>query len=1181
MAFKFRWLCELLQKLEQNRVSKASAASRTVNPDNQVIVTWFNTHRVQIPRHGYGAVAFLSCLFPERRPDRVYNLQRKRLASTFGRSLGLGTGRMKELNSWQERDGSDFPQCVEAAMAQAEFDEPAPGQELTLEELDQALDELAARSPFSSPTIRSYRDPREADAILVSLLHKLQSWEAKWLVRMILVNFSPVIVPEHLAMDLFHFLLRDLLDLQNSFEAAATILSRARISRLPSRPARDCQAALKLGIMGELVPQIGVMIRRPSCEKARSMKHCCQMAANRQMSLERKYDGEYCQVHIDLTNRNDCIKIFSKSGKDSTADRVRLHGALKDCLGISASEGRIKKHCILEGELLVWNKRTKAIEPFHKIRKHVQHSGRWLGNQADSPASLDEHLMIMFYDILLLDDKIVLRETHNKRRQRLESLVKPTPGYAEIGTREKINFSSRRAPQQLRSAFAAAITQNWEGLVLKGCDEPYLPFNGTGRCIKLKKDYITGLGDTADFAIVGGRRDAKTEQNFRLGKLSWTSFYVGCLENKAEVQRFDAKPVYRIVDIVSEHNMSKDDILFLNEHGKFVQVPFAAFREELVVNMDQRSMARPTELFKQAFVAEIYGAGFTKPADTRSFTLRFPRVLKIHLDRPVSETVSFDELQKLGHASHQAPVDADSQKDREWIERLEKADPKSRYIIDKSQSTTSGKSPGSTETVSTTATPNMRTKLRSTVLVRTDTNELSPTDFSEREETESSRLFHSQSSGQHRPGGSKRKLLSADVTPEANISNKRVKFLEAAPTAPQPGDRQLDQAQDLRKTDSSPCEGVTGRMGATVRVDLKTTPPWCKWSGQTEPSPTSLPRSSVPPEPQRRESRRPTEVNTRSIAKQALTSRLPLADITNSSPEHARQPIPPTVQQSPDRAKERGSPELGRASKLRKRLREASSSMKAQPPHLIGNTAVLPTTPPISSRADAQANTPRSTPSSPNIVPSSSSAPQPGRLAAGAKGPAVDESTVGVTPPRQRQATQNQSTIRVAATRTDRRCLLSASPVLLSQSITYLSTHPARPLEALLRHAAVAFTHSREHFFSTLTVSAGLPHVVLVDVARPDSVAQEMKAMFDELKKASWRTAWQGKRRVVFFLDWNALRILDAGAAAAVINDLKPYFGGCLAWKLKNQGHDAENLQNISVEPIWSLDEAMIFSEHR
>lgn len=50
------------------------------------------------------------------------------------------------------------------------------------------------------------------------------------------------------------------------------------------------------------------------------------MAAGRRMSMERKYDGEYCQIHIDISKKNDgWLKIFSKSGRDSTGDRTRVH----------------------------------------------------------------------------------------------------------------------------------------------------------------------------------------------------------------------------------------------------------------------------------------------------------------------------------------------------------------------------------------------------------------------------------------------------------------------------------------------------------------------------------------------------------------------------------------------------------------------------------------------------------------------------------------------------------------------------------------------------------------------------------------------------------------------------------------------------------------------------------------
>jgi DNA ligase 4 len=65
--------------------------------------------------------------------------------------------------------------------------------------------------------------------------------------------------------------------------------------------------------------------------------------------------------------------------------------------------------------------------------------------------------MIMFYDLLLLDDTVCIREPYNKRRQRLQSLVYHTPGRVDIGSREIIDFSSPRTRELLRQAFAQAI----------------------------------------------------------------------------------------------------------------------------------------------------------------------------------------------------------------------------------------------------------------------------------------------------------------------------------------------------------------------------------------------------------------------------------------------------------------------------------------------------------------------------------------------------------------------------------------------------------------------------------------------------------------------------------------------------------------------------------------------------
>ena len=149
----------------------------------------------------------------------------------------------------------------------------------------------------------------------------------------------------------------------------------------------------------------------------------------------------------------------------------------------------------------------------------MKRSGRSIGTTRDSPVDSNKHLMIIFFDILLLNDIVCIREPHDKRRQLLQSLIYCISGQADIGIREIIDFSSYNAPELLNEAFAPAIARRWERIVLKDCDDLYFLFHGIKLFIKLKKDHIAGLGDTANFAIISGRRDARDEQKLGIGKL--------------------------------------------------------------------------------------------------------------------------------------------------------------------------------------------------------------------------------------------------------------------------------------------------------------------------------------------------------------------------------------------------------------------------------------------------------------------------------------------------------------------------------------------------------------------------------------------------------------------------------------------------------------------------------------
>jgi hypothetical protein len=60
------------------------------------------------------------------------------------------------------------------------------------------------------------------------------------------------------------------------------------------------------------------------------------------------------------------------------------------------------------------------------------------------------------------------------------------------------------------------------------------------------------------------------------------------------------------------------------------------------------------------------GAGFDKPANTRYFALRFPRVLKIHDDHSFKDTVSFEELQEMARRCREAPED-NEREETHWL----------------------------------------------------------------------------------------------------------------------------------------------------------------------------------------------------------------------------------------------------------------------------------------------------------------------------------------------------------------------------------------------------------------------------------------------------------------------------------------------------------------------------------
>lgn len=638
-------------------------------------MAWFRVHRRSIDAPDTDRVALLSSLFPERRTDRVYLLQAPRLLQAIARGLELRSEKLATLNKFKSPGNGDLGDCL-ARVLKVHDAESRLGY-VSVEEVAAVLQDIASKVRFSSPAVRTRKslsnDP--PGHLLAAIIRRLKSFEAKWLVRMILKDYAPVVLDQQHVLRCFHFLLPALLKFQDTFEAAMHLI-QGPLGEFPSNPDPRSQVVFRKQAAELLRPQIGVKVGRPSFHKARSLKDCLRTVGSKKWAIERKYDGEYCEIHIDLSKGPDCIQIFSKSGKDSTQDRQGVHGSIREALRLGTSKCRFKRTCILLGELVVYCDKERQIQAFHKIRNYVSRSGSFLGNDADSQAHEHEHLMIVYFDVLMVDEEITMRLPHRQRRDRLRDLIVKKRGSALTAEWKEIDFAQVTAERTLVEQFACALYDRCEGLILKPSDAPYFPLDNAGDWrgfVKLKADYMIDMGsdrDVADFAVVGGSYDAQQALKSGLQNISWTTFHIGCLINKEAVLRFQARPSFRVVEVIhQEHCIPKPDLEALNRLGKFRQETDSLHREFDLCPV--RYPIPPMDVvFRKPFVIEVLGSGYVKPPNQDFFMLRHPRVIKLHLDRDFTETTCIDELNSLAEKARNIPEGSESPETGRLVKKI-------------------------------------------------------------------------------------------------------------------------------------------------------------------------------------------------------------------------------------------------------------------------------------------------------------------------------------------------------------------------------------------------------------------------------------------------------------------------------------------------------------------------------
>ncbi|KAL0953402.1 hypothetical protein HGRIS_004641 [Hohenbuehelia grisea] len=659
--------------------SKSKQTSLHNYPARSIFCRWITElrRRFGVPPPGTTAAVF-RLLFPEDDVHRKYGMQEHRLLRSLADCLGLD---VSSLAKWATPagDATTSPSgCLGIEvrkLLECGHSNPEEISSLSILKVDELLNELAAGCAFSDPTIRTgvHYPRRRTVVILRDLYRNLPPTDAGFMTQIILKDLRPILYPipdVHYATALLSYntesarmLSRE--DAMWSWDPTGRMFRAFRASFNLDRAAEayecllgdaDNETRVYLG------PEVGKFFQLPKSEKARDPKHAVQMLSDaKQVWAETKYDGERAQIHVALRrDGSPHITIFSKSQRNSTWDRVAVHPYILQALnlgGAGANSGRYRQtkrqifaNIVLDAEMVAY--RDDYIDEFWRIRGLIESTAQGvrgrkrvgvpadssqcaLGTTSFSQSSLasdisdNQHLALVFFDILMVDSVSLLGKSYAERRELLESFISPIPHYAMLA--ERVPLEMTRPLDSLCTVFGANISNRKEGLVLKAEESVYgdraLPW------VKAKRDYIPGYGDCVDLLVLGAGWDKERAMDLRVPVDTFTTFYIGALSKESNAKH-GSRPHFHIFFTVA-YGLTREQLeeanFLLKSSDSVRYPPSASVTSDLPYTFSVfGGLKHPRILLFQPLVAELFGAGFTKAPKAKQYELRFPRITKIH-----------------------------------------------------------------------------------------------------------------------------------------------------------------------------------------------------------------------------------------------------------------------------------------------------------------------------------------------------------------------------------------------------------------------------------------------------------------------------------------------------------------------------------------------------------------------
>jgi len=324
-------------------------------------------------------------------------------------------------------------------------------------------------------------------------------------------------------------------------------------------------------------------------EKAKDLKEA--LAKFERPSLEFKYDGARVCIH----KKNEKFWFYTRRLENVTKQ-------FPDLLEL-ANKGIKTKECIIEGEMLGIDNKTGNPLPFQMLSQRIKRKYDIEKMRKEIP------IQVNLFDIVFYNGRDLFSEPLEKRRKILEKIIKPVPG--------KFKLAERLITKDLGEAekfYEQALKARQEGVIVKNLDATYQPGRRVGYWLKVKP-----IMETLDLVITGAEW-GKGKRARWLG-----SFILSCRKGEEFL----------------ECGMMGTGI---KEKGE--GVTFRELTEQLKPYVEEE-IGKSLKIKPKIVVEVAYEEIQKSPNYSSGYALRFPRLIKIRVDKSLKDVDEVERIEKI------------------------------------------------------------------------------------------------------------------------------------------------------------------------------------------------------------------------------------------------------------------------------------------------------------------------------------------------------------------------------------------------------------------------------------------------------------------------------------------------------------------------------------------------------